>query len=280
MKDVEINDIAIDLFVEALYRRYGYDFRNYARASLKRRVKELALALGFNHVSELISPLLHDPAFVDQVVPKLSVPVTEMFRDPAVFLAMRRQVLPVLASYPRINIWQAGCATGEEVYSLAIMLKEEGLYDRARIYATDINDVALARAEEGIFALRHLKDFSANYLKAGGRQSLSDYYHAAYEHASMDRSLKENMVFARHNLASDGVFCEVNMIVCRNVLIYFDRLLQNRVLRLFRDSLIRQGFLCLGTRESLRFSEIGDDFAAVDEDQKLYRKVLIAVGES
>jgi chemotaxis protein methyltransferase CheR len=279
MKDTEINDIAIDLFIDALHRRHGYDFRNYARASLKRRVKDLAVSLGFSHVSELIPRLLHDPEFVDKVVPKLSVPVTDMFRDPAVFLALRRQVLPVLASYPRINIWQAGCATGEEVYSLAILLKEEGLYDRARIYATDINDVALAKAEEGVFALRHLKDFSANYLKAGGLHSLSDYYHAAYGHASMDRSLKENMVFARHNLASDGVFCEVNMIICRNVLIYFDRLLQNRVLRLFRDSLVRQGFLCLGTRESLKFSDVGDDFGALDEEHRLYRKLLIAMGE-
>ncbi len=203
-----------------------------------------------------------------------------MFRDPAIFLALRTQVLPVLASYPRINIWQAGCATGEEVYSLAILLKEEGLYDRTRIYATDINDVALARAEEGVFSLRNLKDFSVNYLKAGGRHSLSDYYHAAYGHASMDRSLRENMIFARHNLASDGMFCEVNMIICRNVLIYFDRLLQNRVLRLFRDSLVRQGFLCLGSRESLQFSDIVEDFGAIDADLRLYRKTLISTGAS
>jgi chemotaxis protein methyltransferase CheR len=279
MKDSEIDDIGVDLFVEALYRRHGYDFRNYAKASLKRRVRELARSFGFDHISDMIPRLLHDLDFMEQVVPKLSVPVTEMFRDPAVFFALRRQVLPILASYPRINIWQAGCATGEEVYSLAILLKEEGLYDRARIYATDINDQALSKAEDGVFSLHNLKDFSVNYLKAGGQRSLSDYYHAAYGHARMDQSLKENMVFARHNLASDGIFCEVNMIICRNVLIYFDRILQNKVLKLFLDSLVRQGFLCLGHRETLQFSDVSQEFITVDEDHRLYRKTLRSVGE-
>jgi chemotaxis protein methyltransferase CheR len=274
MKAHDIQDIEVDLLVEALYRRHGYDFRHYARASLKRRVAGLASAFGCVHISELIPRLLHDPELGRRILPKLSVPVTDMFRDPAVFLALRRQVLPVLASYPRINIWQAGCASGEEVYSLAIVLREEGLTERAHIYATDINDDALARAEEGVFPLRLLKDFSTNYLKAGGRHSLSEYYHAVYDHARLDPTLREIITFAHHNLASDGVFCEAHLILCRNVLIYFDQTLKNRVLRLFDDSLVRQGFLCLGTRETLQFSQVVDAFAEVDHSARLYRKRL------
>jgi len=276
MKDFEIQDIEVDLLVEALYRRHGYDFRNYARASLKRRVVGLAPAFGCARVSELIPRLLRDPEFVRQIVPKLSVPVTDMFRDPPVFLTLRRQVLPLMTSYPRLNIWQAGCASGEEVYSLAILLREEGLSERVHIYATDINDEALARAEEGVFPLRQLRDFSTNYLKAGGRQSLSHYYHAHYDHARLDPSLRQNITFARHNLASDGVFCEANLILCRNVLIYFDRVLQSRALRLFHDSLVRQGFLCLGNRESLQFSEVAEDFTAIDLEHRVFRKRLLA----
>ncbi len=275
MKDFEIQDIEVDLLVEALYRRHGYDFRNYARASLKRRVADLAPAFGCATVSELIPRVLHDPELGRQIVPKLSVPVTDMFRDPPVFLSLRRRVLPLLASYPRLNIWQAGCASGEEVYSLAILLREEGLSERAHIYATDINDVALARAEEGVFPLRLLKDFSTNYLKAGGQHSLSHYYHAQYDHARLDPSLRENITFARHNLASDGVFCEAHLILCRNVLIYFDHVLQNRALRLFHDSLVRQGFMCLGNRESLQFSEVVEDFAVTDHEHRIFRKRLL-----
>ena len=276
MTDAEISDLEVHLFVEALYRRHGHDFRNYARASLKRRILNLTTVFGCAHVTDLIPRLIHQPGFIDQILPHISVPVTEMFRDPEVFLALRQHVLPVLASYPRINIWQAGCATGEEVYSLAILLKEEGLYDRTQIYATDFNDVALAKAEEGVLPLRQIKDFSLNYLRSGGKGSLSDYYHAAYDRAALDRSLQTNITFAHHNLVSDGVFCEVHMILCRNVLIYFDRLLQNRVLQLFRDSIVRQGFLCLGNRESLQFSGVNNDFDAIDPEHRIFRKHLMA----
>jgi len=203
----------------------------------------------------------------------LSVPVSEMFRDPSAFLTLRTQVVPLLQSYDQINVWQAGCAYGEEVYSLAILLEEEGLYDRVQIYATDINDQALARAEEGVFPLKSMRGFADNYLKSGGRRSLTEYVHARYGFAKIDDRLKRNISFAHHNLTADGVFCEVNLLLCRNVLIYFNRDLQNRVLHLFHDSLARNGVLCLGRKETLAFSDLAGRYQPIDAAQKIYRKV-------
>jgi chemotaxis protein methyltransferase CheR len=201
----------------------------------------------------------------------LSVPVSEMFRDPDVFRALREQVFPVLASYPQINIWQAGCAKGQEVYSLAILLEEAGLYERTQIYATDFNENALRHAQEGIYPAKEAQLWSRNYLAAGGSQSLADYYSARYELIKLDQRLRRHVIFANHNLVTDEVFCEAHLVLCRNVLIYFSDPLQDRTLALFRDSLVRGGFLCLGTRESLDFAPSAADFAPVDAALRIYR---------
>ena len=272
MKDAEIQDIELRLFFEAMVMRHGYDFRNYAKASMKRRVLAFAQSQGCRELSALIPRLLHDADFLAQALAHLSVPVTEMFRDPQVFLTLRRDVLPVLDSFPRIAVWQPGCATGEEPYSLAILLKEEGLLHKAQIYATDINDAALAKAEEGIYPARHLAAFSQNYLQAGGRAALADYFHTAYSFSKINDEIRQRIVFAHHNLVADGVFCEVNLVLCRNVLIYFDRSLQNRVLSLFHDCLVRGGYLCLGNRESLQFTDFADRFRVVDRDNRIFKK--------
>lgn len=272
MDQNKIQDIEIGLFLDALYQRYGYDFRNYARASLKRRVQAVAINANSRSIAELIPRLLRDEDYLPVVLSQLSVPVTEMFRDPAVFRALRETVLPRLATYPRFNIWQAGCATGEEVYSLAIMLEEEGLLERAQIYATDINDSALQSAEDGIFPVRTLDEYQRNYQAAGGKAKLSDYYVANSDFFRIHERLRQKIVFAHHNLVSDGVFCEVQLILCRNVLIYFNEVLQKRVLQLFHDSLVRTGMLCLGTRESLRAVEQEKWFVAVDRSAMIFHK--------
>jgi len=232
----DIDDIEVDAFVKAMARRHGYDFSGYAPSSLKRRVLQVAQALDAAHVGELTARVLRDDALVPQVIARLSVPVSEMFRNPAVFRKLRDEVFPVLASYPQINIWQAGCAHGQEVYSLAIL----------RLY-------------------------SENYLAAGGRHTLSDYYHARYDFMKLDARLKERVTFANHNLVCDRVFCEAQLILCRNVLIYFSDALQDRVLGLFRDSLARGGFLCLGNRESIRFAPSARGFVPLDAELRLYR---------
>ena len=273
MKTADVEAIEVDLFVEALRRRYGYDFSDYARASLKRRIAAIAAELGCERISAAIPHILYDDDMLQRILPMLSVPVSEMFRDPLAFLTLRTQVVPLFRSYDRINVWQAGCANGEEVYSLAILLEEEGLYDRVQIYATDINDKALARAEDGVFPLKNMRDFADNYQKAGGRRSLTEYVHARYGFAKIDDRLKRNIAFAHHNLTGDGVFCEVNLVLCRNVLIYFNRALQNRVLHLFHDSLARHGVLCLGRKETLMFSDLVDRYEPIDAAQKIYRKL-------
>ncbi len=273
MRESEIRDIEVHLFLEAMAMRHGYDFRQYARASIKRRVQALAIAAGCRDAAQLIPLVLHDKDFLGLALARLSVPVTEMFRDPGVFLTLRRQVVPLLNSYPRINIWQAGCATGEESVSLAILLKEEGLLHKAQIYATDINDVALAKAEEGIYPTSAVVASETNYVKAGGKGALSDHFQTAYDFSQISNDIREKIVFAHHNLVSDGVFCEVNMVMCRNVLIYFSRSLQDKVLSLLDDSLARGGFLCLGTRESLRFTRCADQFSAVDAEHRIYKKL-------
>ncbi|MFI3157622.1 MAG: CheR family methyltransferase [Methylococcaceae bacterium] len=271
MDEAKIQDIEIGLFLEALFQRYDYDFRNYAKASLKRRVLALAAAERLT-VAELIPLVLRGEDYLTEVIAQLSVPVSEMYRDPPVFKALRETVLPLLQTYPRINVWQAGCATGEEVYSLAIMLEEEGLLERTQIYATDINDIALHKAEDGIFPVLNLADFEKNYKNAGGKSRLADYYVANADFFRIHKRLRQKIVFAHHNLVSDGVFCEVQLILCRNVLIYFNDELQKRVLELFHNSLVRGGFLCLGTRESLRSIERQRLFAAHQADCMIFHK--------
>lgn len=268
----ELERIELLLFVQALRERYGYDFSQYAPASLTRRVRQLVRDHRTATMTALTARLLHEPAFLSDVLQGLSVPVSEMFRDPPVFRALAEQVLPLLASYPHINIWQAGCAHGQEVYSLAILLEEAGLYDRCRIYATDFNDQALQYAREGIYPLRDARLWSRNYQQAGGRRSLAEYYSARYQFMKIDQRLRRNVTFANHNLVADESFCEAHLVVCRNVLIYFSDALQNRTLALFRDSLVRDGFLCLGLRESLDFAPAAADFTPVDAALRLYRR--------
>ncbi|APG02908.1 chemotaxis protein CheR [Luteibacter rhizovicinus DSM 16549] len=268
---MDIEDIEVQLFVRAMQLRHGYDFSEYAPASLKRRVQQLVRTHGVASISELNSRLLHEDGFVARVIEGLSVPVSEMFRDPPVFRALRDKVFPVLASYPEINIWQAGCAHGQEVYSLAILLEEAGLYERSRIYATDFNDAALAIAADGIYATREARDWSRNYMEAGGSHSLSDYYSARYDFIKLDQRLRRNVTFFNHNLVTDEVFCEAHLILCRNVLIYFSNPLQDRTLGLFRNSLVRGGFLCLGTRENIDFSPAGAGFTDVEHALRIYQ---------
>jgi len=267
----DVEEVELDLFVRALKLRHGYDFGEYARASFRRRVQSLLQSTNSATIGELTARVLRDDALLPVVIAGLSVPVSEMFRDPPVFRKLRDEVLPLLASYPRINIWQAGCAFGQEVYSLAILLEEAGLYDRSQIYATDFSDAAIARAQEGIFPAREARLYSENYLAAGGQHSLADYYHSRYELITIDARLRRNVTFANHNLVCDGVFCEAHLILCRNVLIYFTDPLQNHVLELFRDSLVRRGFLCLGTRENISFARAAQDFRAIDPRLRIFQ---------
>lgn len=275
MDEATIQQIELDLLIEALYQRYGFDFRQYNQASMKRRLLHHLAKTGYSTISELIPVILHSPEAFKRLFFDISVTVTEMFRDPWFFRALRERVFPFLKTFPFINVWQAGCATGEEVYSLAIMLQEEGLYERTRIYATDFNDGALETAKSRIYPLERLKAYSANYQQAGGKHSLADYYHARYHSVIIDKSLQKNITFANHNLATDGVFAEMHLILCRNVLIYFNRSLQNRVLTLFRDSLCYNGFLCLGSKETVQFSAVEDCFSEYAPKERIYQSKLL-----
>jgi chemotaxis protein methyltransferase CheR len=269
----DLEDIELALLLEGVFRRYGFDFREYAPASLRRRVWRRAHAETLSTISALLERLLHDPACMERLLLDLSINVTAMYRDPTFYVAFREKVVPQLRTYPFTRIWVAGCSTGEEVYSLAILLQEEGVYERTRIYATDINESVLERARAGVFPLDKMREYTHNYIKAGGKQAFSEYYLAAYDGAQFQRSLLENVVFAQHNLVSDSSFNEFNVIVCRNVMIYFDRALQNRVHRLFYDSLVHLGVLGLGHKESIRFSPCEDQYEELDPVEKLYRKV-------
>jgi chemotaxis protein methyltransferase CheR len=270
---LEMEELEVDLLLEAILRRFGYDFRDYARASLRRKVRQIVATVGVSHVSELIPRLLHEPDLFGSVVGTFGTPVTEMFRDPPFFKFLRETVVPYLQTWPFVRIWVAGCATGEEVYSLAILLKEEGIYERCTLFATDFLDPVLRRAREGIYPLRSMKDNIANYQRAGGRGTLSDYYHADYDSVIMDAALRKNITFANHNLVTDGVFSEVHLVLCRNVLIYFNNTLQNRVLELFHASLLHGGFLALGSKETLHHSEFQDKFEELEARWKVYRKI-------
>jgi len=265
--------IEMRLLMEAIYMKYSYDFRDYSGASQKRRVLHALHQMDCASISELQARVLHDPDAFMQLLQYLTIPTSEMFRDPSYFQALREQVLPHLATYPSLKIWIAGCSTGEEVWSMAIMLKEEGLLERAIIYATDINPHSLERARKGVFSLERMRAYTASYQMAGGRGAFSDYYTAAYDNALFDRSLIENVSFADHSLATDSVFSETHLTCCRNVLIYFNRKLQERALGLFHESLCHRGFLGLGSKETIDFSAYASHFEPLVKAERIYRKV-------
>jgi len=267
-----VEDIEIRLLLEALFLKYHYDFRNYAMASIKRRLKQAREQLGFETFSAMQESLLHDPEMVGQLLRYLTVQVSEMFRDPSYFKAIREKVVPHLRTYPSIKLWVAGCSGGEELYSMVILFREEGLEERTLFYATDISQDALHTAEAGVFALDRVPLFTENHRRSGGKSSLSDYYQAAYGKVTFDKTLRQNVVFADHSLVTDAVFSEMHLISCRNVLIYFDRDLQDRALGLFKDSLARKGFLGLGAKESLRFSLHANAFGDFVRDEKIYQR--------
>jgi len=260
------------LLIDAIYHRYHYDFRGYAQASLKRRLQTALLQFGCKTLSQLQDRVLHDPAVFPAMLQYLTVQVSDMFRDPGYFQSLRREVVPLLRTYPSLKVWVAGCSSGEEVYSLAILLHEEGLLERTLIYATDINPHALRAAEAGVFDLERVPAFTENHARSGARSSLSDYYTARYGRVVFDKSLREHVVFSDHSLATDSVFAEVHLVSCRNVLIYFERELQNRALGLFREALCHRGFLGLGSKESLRFSAHAEAFDEFVAEDRIYRK--------
>jgi len=272
--DPELEQTEIELLLEGIYRQYGFDFRSYAYASIRRRLWKRIEEEGLSTVSELQNIVLHDPDMMEKLLLDLSINVTAMFRDPTFYRVFRQQVIPHLRTYPFIRVWHAGCATGEEVYSMAILLEEEGLYERSRIYATDIKEVVLQKAKSGIFPLDRMQEYTENYIAAGGKRSFSDYYIAKYDGALFSPSLTKNVVFSQHNLVTDRSFSEFNVILCRNVLIYFDKTLQARVLTLFYDSLATFGILALGSKESLRFSPYEECYEQINGPEKIYRKVM------
>jgi chemotaxis protein methyltransferase CheR len=259
--------------LESVYADYGYDFRNYAAASIRRRILRRVEAESLPSVAALHERVLTDRTCMERLIVALTVHVTAMFRDPTFYISFRERVVPLLRTYPFLRIWIAGCSTGEEVYSMAILLEEEGLYERCRIYATDLSDGALRKAREGIFPLGSLKEYSDNYLRAGGRRSLSEHYTAMYDNAIFRQSLQRNMVFAQHNLVTDGSFNEFHVILCRNVMIYFNKTLQDRVHELIYQSLVRLGVLGVGLKESLRFTPREDAYVELDRQQRLYRRM-------
>lgn len=271
----ETQDIELNLLLQAVNLKYGYDFRNYSKTHLKRRILHRLKLSELKTISELQNKVLWDKELYRTFLQDLSINVTEMFRDPSFYLMFRKKVIPDLSTYAHIKVWHAGCSTGEEVYSLAIMLKEENLLNRTQIYATDFNKNVLEMAKLGIYNKRDMELNSRNYCDAGGKGKLSDYYTSKYGSVLFDKSLSENVVFADHNLVTDGVFAEVNLVFCRNVLIYFDKILQNRVLGLFSNSLTKRGFLCLGTKESLQFTEYEKSFSEIDKKNKIYKKLQI-----
>ena len=270
----DLEDLELHLLLDGLAHHYGYDFRGYAKASINRRMWRRMMEEGLATLSGLQERVLHDPACMDRLLLDLSINVTSMFRDPTFWAALRDRIVPLLRTYPFMRVWNPGCSTGEETWSLAILLREEGLEDRARIYATDINAVVLEQAKDGVFPLERMQEFTANYQSAGGRSSFSDYYKVFGDKARFDPALLEQCVFAQHNLVSDDSFNEFNLIVCRNVMIYFDRELQDRVHDLFYRSLARSGVLALGHKESIRFTTHAGMYDEIDPHEKLYRRSI------
>ncbi|MDB5437757.1 MAG: chemotaxis protein methyltransferase CheR [Caulobacteraceae bacterium] len=267
-----LEDIEIQLLLEALFQRYHYDFRHYARASIRRRLLQARQQLNFHSFSAMQDAMLHDASLLPRLLDYLTVQVSEMFRDPSYYRAIREKVAPHLRTYPSLKVWIAGCSNGEELYSFVILFREEGLEQRTIFYATDINPEAIKAASSGIYPLERVKGFTENHQKSGGRSSLSNYYSANYGRAVFDKSLRDRVVFSDHSLVTDSVFAEVQMVSCRNVMIYFDRDLQSRAIGLFRDSLSRNGFLGLGSKESLRFSDHADAFTPFVAEEKIFQR--------
>ena len=272
-ENADILDIEINLLLQAVYLKYGYDFSNYTKTHLKRRILYRLLLSDLNTISELQNKILWDKEFFLVFLQDLSINVTEMFRDPELYLTFRNKIIPELSTYAHIKIWHAGCSTGEEVYSLAIILKEENILHKTQIYATDFNLRVLELAKQGIYSKKDMDLYTRNYVESGGKGQLSNYYTSKYGSVLFDKSLAKNIVFADHNLVTDGVFAEVHLIFCRNVLIYFNKTLQNRVLGLFNNSLTKRGILCLGTKESLRFTDFENNFEILDKKNKIYKKL-------
>jgi chemotaxis protein methyltransferase CheR len=270
--DSQLEKMEIELLLEAIYRHYGFDFRSYAFSSIRRRIWKRINAEGLNNVTALQERILHDSNVMERLLLDLSINVTAMYRDPGFYRAFREDVIPLLRTYPFIRVWHAGCSTGEEVYSMAILLEEEGLLARSRLYATDINEVVLQQARAGIFPLERMQEYTENYIKAGGKRSFSEYYTAKYDGALFSPALTEHVVFSQHNLVTDRSFSEFNVILCRNVLIYFDKSLQARVQGLFYDSLVHFGILGLGSKESLKFSQYEACYEQIVAE-KIYRKI-------
>jgi chemotaxis protein methyltransferase CheR len=268
----KLEGLEIELLLEAMFRHYGLDFRSYAPATLRRRIRHHMERRGIVTVSGVLDRILHDRGSMDLLLTDLSVNVTAMFRDPSFFQAFRTEVVPRLFTYPFVRIWHAGCATGEEVYSMCILLHECGLLPRTRIYATDLSANALHVARRGIFPLARMQEYTKNYLAAGGTRSFSDYYTSGYDGALFDPRLVSGVLFTQHDLAVDASFAEFNVIVCRNTLIYFGRDLKERVLKLFLNSLMPLGVLCLGYRETLRCTEADEHFTTLSEQESIYRR--------
>ncbi len=272
---VENERLELQLLLEAIYRKYGYDFRDYSAAHTKRRLQHRMHLSGHENFSSMQHTLIHDEAFFNTVLMDLSINVTEMFRDPSFYKSLRQVVVPHLKTYPFINVWHAGCSAGQEVYSMAIVLEEEDMLGRAQLYATDFNEQIIEEAKSGIYPLEEVKTYTKNYQKAGGKDSFANYYTADYEQVIINQRLRDKIVFSSHNLVTDGIFAEMHIIFCRNVLIYFNKELQNRVLKLFYESLNPGGFLCLGTKENLKFTDLADKFEVVAEPERIYRKKFI-----
>ncbi len=273
LRDQSVEELEVELLLEAVHRRHGYDFRDYAQTSMRRRIWKLVRSERLESVSALQGRVLHDPAAWERFVQGISVHVSAMFRDPHFFQAFRRHAIPVLRTYPFIRIWQAGSSLGEEAYSLAILLTEEGLYDRSLIYATDINEVTLRQAREGIYPADLMQKYTQNYLQSGGTRAFSEYYTARYDFAIMRPALRQNIVFSQHNLVSDKAFNEFNVVLCRNVMIYFNRALQERTYQLFHSSLSMFGILGLGAKESMQFMPLQHAYQQFEPGEKLYRRI-------
>jgi chemotaxis protein methyltransferase CheR len=271
-KKLQNERLEIHMLLEAIHQKYGYNFKDYAKAHTKRRLKHRMNLENLKNYAEMMHKLIYDENFFNVLLLDLSINVTEMFRDPGVYKKIRQDLVPLLKTYSFIKVWHAGCSAGQEVYSMSILLEEEGIKHRSQIYATDFNELILEKAKTGIYPLDVMKTYTHNYQQSGGTSDFSDYYTADYDHVILRQSLKDRVLFSSHNLVTDGVFGEMNLILCRNVLIYFNRKLQNRVLKLFYDSLCPGGFLCLGSKESLRFTDMEEKFEPVAGQEKIYRK--------
>lgn len=269
----ERENLEIDLLLEAIYRVSGFDFRKYMRSSIGRRIQNRMRLDKISTITGVLERVLHQPGYIDKLLGDFSINVTEMFRDPSFFYSFRKKVVPLLREYPEIRIWHAGCASGEEAFSMAILMEEEGLDKQTKIYATDMNEVILKRAEEGVFSINRMQTYTKNYLQAGGTRAFSEYYTTDHRHAYLRRSLLKNIVFAQHNLVTDGSFNEFHVIICRNVLIYFTSELQNQVHELFYESLCDKGFLGLGSKESLRSVKRAECYEDFDTLERIYRKL-------